>query len=267
MSLTRSQILDLRDLRHRKVREQTKSFIVEGAKSVMELRRSPLGAQRIWATAKGIESLPQDIHSEVEILDNATMNRISSMKNAPGVLALGRLPVWSSEEWHRKVNAEITPLVLVADAMNDPGNVGTMIRTAEWFGCAGIVLTEGSADAFNAKSVQASMGSVFRLPILNTDSSSFLGQWLGDVAVLDAHGTSIYDHEPRHGRSLALVVGSESHGPSEAWLSAPHNLVGIPKGNHAAGVPTESLNAAIAAAIGLSEINRKLLATVERPGH
>lgn len=230
--------------------------MVEGLKSVMELHRSPLVCKRVWATAKGIASLPQDLQQVAEVIDANAMTRLSSMKTAPGVLALAEMPDWTLERWQAAVANHPMPLVLVADQLNDPGNVGTLIRTADWFNCAGVVLTEGSADAFNAKSVQAAMGSVFRQPVLSCPTPSFLAAWKGAIAVLDAGGGDLDGFAPKAGAPLALVVGSESHGPSPEWssfeaIAIPHGLPG------AVNNQAESLNAAIAASIATAEIARK----------
>lgn len=232
----------------------------------MELHRSPLVSKRVWATSKGIATLPEDLQQIAEVIDPNAMSRLSSMKTAPGVLALAEIPDWTTEKWQAAVAHHPMPLVLVADKLNDPGNVGTLMRTADWFNCAGVVLTEGSADAFNAKSVQASMGSVFRLPILSCPISSFLAEWRGAVAVLDAGGKDLDGYSPPPGQPLALVVGSESHGPSPEWqsfdtIAIPHGLPGT-RNNDA-----ESLNAAIAASIATAEIARKWRVTPPSVGH
>lgn len=267
MPLTRAEILDIRNLRSRRERERTKTFVVEGLKSVMELHRSPLVCKRVWATAKGIATLPEDLQQVAEVIDANAMTRLSSMKTAPGVLALAELPDWTLERWLAAVANHPMPLVLVADQLNDPGNVGTLIRTADWFNCAGVVLTEGSADAFNAKSVQAAMGSAFRLPVLSCPAPAFLAAWPGAVAVLDAGGAHLDDYAPEPFSPVALVVGSESHGPSPVWhafdsIAIPHGL------SNASVAQAESLNAAIAASIATAEIVRKWRQTGPRPaGH
>lgn len=266
MPLTRAEILDIRNLRSRRERERTQTFVVEGLKSVIELHRSPLVCKRVWATAKGIASLPEDLQPIAEVIDANAMSRLSSMKTAPGVLAVAEMPDWTPAKWHAAVANHPMPLVLVADQLNDPGNVGTLIRTADWFDCAGVVLTEGSADAFNAKSVQAAMGSAFRLPILSSPAPAFLAEWTGAVAVLDAGGANLYDFVPPAVLPLALVVGSESHGPASDWggfdkIAIPH---GLPSGRQD---QAESLNAAIAASIATAEIARKWRDGLPHVGH
>lgn len=254
MSITRNEILEIKALRNRKDRETSGLFVVEGVKSVIELWKSAVEIQRLFATAKGIESLPDEMRPMATIVDSNAMSRISVMKTPPGVFAVARTPLLSAENWIAQVSEPPASLVIVADELSDPGNVGALVRIADWFGCQGVALTPGSADPFNAKSVQASMGSVFRVPLLVASAESLVARLPFDWAVLDASGTSLDDYTPPH--RLALVVGSESHGPVSDWKEA--SILGIPGGQSSERpVAAESLNASIAGAIAVAEITRK----------
>lgn len=268
MSLTRAETLKIRNLRLRRERERSGLFVVEGLKSVMELRMSPLQIQNIWATAKGIESMPLNSREDITIISSEMMTRISSLKTPPGILATAELPRWNWSDWMDAAQKHPIPLVLVADGLNDPGNLGTLIRTAHWLGCSGVAIIRGSADPFNAKSVQASMGSVFHMPIVEIELAEWLNSWQGDCAVLEANGQSLDRYFPDPRKALALVVGSESHGPQPEWVQKFPERVGIPMG------PTggqrkapESLNAAMAAGIAAAEIIRKWRMTSSSAAH
>lgn len=254
MSITRNEILEIKALRNRKDRETSGLFIVEGLKSVIELWKSAVEIQRLFATAKGTESLPEAMRPSATIVDSNTMSRISMMKTPPGVLAVARMPMLSEEDWIAQVSGPPASLVIVADEMSDPGNVGALVRIADWFGCQGVALTPGSADPFNAKSVQASMGSVFRVPLLVASAESLVARLPFDWAVLDASGSSLDHYHPPS--RLALVVGSESHGPVSDWRDAL--MLGIPGGQSPERPEAaESLNASVAGAIAVAEITRK----------
>lgn len=268
MSLTRAEILNIRNLRHRRERKRLGLFVVEGLKSVMELQRSPLQTRNIWATAKGIESMPPDSQKDVKVVPSQVMARMSSLKTPPGILATAEMPQLNWSDWLNAVEKHPIPLVLVADGLNDPGNVGTLIRTAHWLGCSGVALIQGSADPFNAKTVQASMGSVFHMPILEIPLAEWLDSWPGTCAVLEADGQSLDQYHPDPQETLALVVGSESHGPQPDWSQTQAVRLGIPMGTSGGHREApESLNAAMAAGIAAAEITRKWRMTSLSVGH
>lgn len=254
MPITRNEILEIKALRSRKDREASGLFVVEGVKSVMELWKSAVEIQRLFATLKGIESLPEEMRPTATIVDNNAMSRISAMKTPPGILAIAKTPMMTEDQWIAEVSESDPSLVVVADELSDPGNVGALVRIADWFGCQGVALTQGSADPFNAKSVQASMGSVFRVPLLVASAECLVSRLPFEWAVLDASGASLDDYIPPS--RLALVVGSESHGPISDWRNAV--MIGIPGGQSPERpVAAESLNASIAGAIAVAEITRK----------
>lgn len=254
MSITRNEILEIKGLRNRKERESSGLFVVEGLKSVIELWKSEVDIQRLFATAKGTESLPAEMRTLATIVDTNAMSRISSLKTPPGILAVAKTPMMTEDQWIAEVSKKDSSLVVVADELSDPGNVGALVRIADWFGCQGVALTLGSADPFNAKSVQASMGSVFRVPLLVASAETLVARLPFDWAVLDAAGNSLDDFNPPS--RLALVVGSESHGPVSNWKNT--EVLGIPGGQSPdRPAAAESLNASIAGAIAVAEITRK----------
>lgn len=142
--------------------------------------------------------------------------------------------------------------MLVLDRVQDPGNVGTIIRTAHALGASGVVLLPGSALVTHPKVLRAAMGSTFHLPVVRTDREE-VRAWLADhgveVWVADTQGERVHGGSPRG--PVAVVVGNEGAGVSDEWRAAAARLVSIPM---ASGV--ESLNAATAAAILLYEVAR-----------
>ncbi len=184
----------------------------------------------------------------VTVLPDDVFEQISGTESSQGVLALVRPKSWSLDHLFRRRS-----LVLVLDGVQDPGNAGTMIRCAEAFSATGVAMLKGSANPYNPKSVRASAGSIFRVPVVSgIDELLFLsavGQREVDLYCLSPHGGTLLHHCPFHG-SCAIVVGSEGRGVSERVRNKALDLR-IPT----AGV--ESLNAALAAGIALYEARKR----------
>lgn len=184
----------------------------------------------------------------VIVLDDAMFEAVSATESSQGVITLVHPPEWTLDSLFRT-----RPMAVVLDGIQDPGNAGTILRTAEAFGATGALFVKGSVSPYNPKALRASAGSVFRLPIL-TGLDPDLAR-----AALEQKRVAVYSAVPRGGKSLleldlgrgfALVVGSEGHGISTRLRSATVD-VRIPT----AGV--ESLNAAMAAGIILYEASRQ----------
>ena len=176
-------------------------------------------------------------------VSKADMERMSLMKTPPGVLAVAQMP-------SRKQKPKIQLPALLLEDLNDPGNLGTLIRTAEWFGRKQLLITSNTADEFNPKCVQASMGSLFRMEIIRLEESD-LAHLSEPMIGLDLHGESLYEHtmEP-----AIYVLGRESTGLSQEIRERCEKMVTIPGQGK-----TESLNAAMSGGLLLSEIFRKPL--------
>ena len=177
-------------------------------------------------------------------VSKADMERISLMKTPPGVLAVAQMP-------SRKQKHKIQLPALLLEDLNDPGNLGTLIRTADWFGMKQLLITSKTADEFNPKCVQASMGSLFRMEMIRLEDEDLLS--LTETMIgLDLEGEMLYEHamEP-----AIYVLGRESTGLSNEIRERCAKMVTIPGNGQ-----TESLNAAMAGGLLLSEIFRKPLA-------
>lgn len=187
-------------------------------------------------------------HTQVQVVPDELFQAVVSTESAQGVIALVEPPSWTVDELFRG-----TSFVLILDGVQDPGNAGTMVRTAEAFGATGAMFLKGSVSPFNAKSLRASAGSLFRLPFLHSVDA--------DVAraALQQRRVEVYAAAPRGEKTLqqvdltrrcALLVGSEAHGVSAKMRGCALD-VRIPT----AGV--ESLNAAVAASVILYEAARQ----------
>lgn len=237
-----------------KFRSEEGLFVVEGVKLVDELLTSSFVIKTIFATQAWIagKQFPTDRYLvDVEEISEAELKKISALTTPNQVLAVVRTknyqtPEFSSEEW-----------VLALDQIRDPGNMGTIIRTADWFGISRIVASIGTVDLWNPKVVQASMGSIFRIPVHYTDLAAYLeeAKTLSLVYGAFMEGSSIGNISL--GKEGVLVIGSESHGISpetEAFITHKITIPSAMAGNNGRA---ESLNASLATAILCYEINRQ----------
>lgn len=249
----------MRDLGRRRGRERRGLALAEGVRLVEEALASgvPLRgaavAPSLEATERGRalkEALDQAGVRQVT-LSNADLQRLADTDHPQGVVAIIEPPRWALE---RVAPAPRSP-VLVLDGVQDPGNVGTMLRTALALGAAGVVALPGTAELTNPKVVRGAMGALFRLPCVSTPDEA-LDAW---VAASDVElWAATMDGEPiadvaagSRGSAPALVIGNEGAGVRPELIARAARRVAIPMRGAA-----ESLNAAVAAAILLYEVTR-----------
>lgn len=247
--LSKAQISLIASLQHKKFRNQQQMFVVEGIKSVLEFASSNYKIQKIYATAEAAAKLgkiPQNI--KLEELNEVELSKISQLKNPQGALALVEIPDLTELNPDLMMNKHS----LVLDDVQDPGNLGTIIRTAEWFGIEFIICSIGTVDCYNPKVVQATMGSLSRVKIHYVDLEDFLQKSELPVfgALLD--GESIYDTDFK--TSGLILMGNEGNGIRKSLLPRIDHAVTIPRIGQA-----ESLNVAIATTLFCSEIARQSL--------
>ena len=146
-------------------------FVVEGNKLVSELLASDFKVENILVTETWLEKFPEMAASltSYEIVNAKQMEQMSSMVTPPGIIATAHTPSYNINP----KDAE-NEFILALDGINDPGNLGTMIRTADWFGINKIVCSNDCADAWQAKTIQSTMGSIFRIKVIETDLKEFL---------------------------------------------------------------------------------------------
>ncbi len=247
--LSKAQISLITSLQHKKFRTQHQLFVVEGIKSVMEFVGSSYKIQKIWATANAAAKLgkiPQNI--KLEEVTVAEFGKISSLKNPQGALATVEIP--AEDDLDPTILANKHSLIL--DDVQDPGNLGTIIRTAEWFGIEHLICSQGTVDAYNPKVVQATMGSLSRIKIHYLDIESFLEENKLPTfgALLD--GDSIYETD--FGKQGLIIMGNEGNGIRKDLIPKIQKKVTIPRVGAA-----ESLNVAVATTIFCSELTRQKL--------
>ena len=291
--LTKAEIQTIRSLGDKKGRNAAGLFVAEGPKLVTELvagmgMAAPLRVRRVLCTVAGAEHFgkavralrgghavggPGDVlgegsgivrsqnsglqspggwHGGPEVISHKEMERISSLKTPSDMLALVEIPRHGLSV--RGLSGELS---LALDGVQDPGNMGTILRLADWFGMRDVICSETTADCFNPKVVQATMGAIARVRVHYVP----LARWLGEVraAGIPVYGTFL-DGEPIYDAALSpggvIVMGSEGQGVSPEVAELVSRRLFIPP--FPVGEPTsESLNVATATAIVCSEFRRR----------
>jgi TrmH family RNA methyltransferase len=245
--MTKSDIKYIQSLAHKKQREEEGLFVVEGVKMVDELLLNfPDRIIKVYATETWINDRKKIVkkYKCFDCVDLESLERISFLHTANEVVALVTMPTIEM------VPSFSNGVTLVLDQIQDPGNLGTIIRTADWFGVKQIICSVDTSDAFSPKVVQASMGSLMRLNIFYLELEPVL-KHLGEVPIYTAelNGESLFDFEFR--LPSVLVIGNESRGVSEKISKLATKKITIPKLGNA-----ESLNASVASGIILSHAFR-----------
>jgi TrmH family RNA methyltransferase len=234
----------------RHAREEERAFVIEGVRLAREVVaaglpvRLVLHTESLDARGRGLANSLARLGAEVETVSEAVLAACSDTETPPGLLAVLPMPELALPD-------PLT-LALVADGLADPGNLGTLLRTASAAGVQVLFLTEGTVDAFNPKVVRGAMGAHLRLPIVSVPASELPQRLAGlRVWLAEARQGEPYDRVDWRPPS-ALVIGGEARGPQDSARALSPSLVHIPM---QAG--SESLNAAVAAAVILFEIARQ----------
>ena len=249
--LTKNTIKLIRSLELKKFRTRENSFVAEGPKVVGDLL-AVMRPKMLFATSQWIsENNTNGI--DVEIVSEDELSRISFLQHPQQVLAVFPMPSYGeSIDYTKELKGKLT---LALDSVQDPGNLGTIIRIADWFGIETILCSHETADAYNPKVIQATMGSIARVRIIYTDLTKTLEAIASQVPI---YGTFL-DGENIHSRQLpqeaVIVMGNEGKGISQEVAGLVTDRVLIP--NYPEGRPTaDSLNVAIATAITCAEFRR-----------
>ncbi|NJD20051.1 MAG: RNA methyltransferase [Gemmatimonadetes bacterium] len=242
-------------LRHRKTREREGLVLAEGIRSVREALAAGAEPQfavvspRLETLAWGADLLAtlRARVGDVETVGDSELDALADTERPQGVLAVFRQPGWDG--------STLVPggRYLVLDSVQDPGNVGTLVRAATAFRLDGVVALDGTADPWGPKAVRSSAGLAFRMPVLQVGADEAVDLLAGahiPVMVADAAGTDVATLS--HQESWALAVGNEGAGVREALRAAARRLVRIPMPG-----PVESLNAGVAGAILLYALTRE----------
>ncbi len=239
MSLSKNHYKLITSLQQKKYRQKHKLFIVEGMKVVEEFLDSSYELEMLFSTENRFSYL--DTFTEVS---EQELKKISSLKTPNKVLALFKIP--------ENKQVESSELIVVLDGINNPGNLGTIIRLCDWFGVDQLICSNETVDCYNTKVVQASMGSLTRIAIFYTDLQEYLSRISLPKFIADMEGETIYNRQLEP--PAVLIMGNESKGVSNSIKEFVDTKISIPRFGKLK--QTESLNVATATAIMLSEFRR-----------
>ena len=243
--LTKNTIKQIASLRQQKFRKELGLFVVEGRKMTEELLHSGFETVGLYATEAFLSDYPA--FAEAQTVTEIQMQQMSGQDTPPGILAVVRIP----KQGEIKTTSR---LVLALDGIANPGNMGTLIRTAEWFGIHDVVCSSDCVELWNPKVVQATMGSLFRVKVWATDLVTYLQKTKvngKDVYGALLEGENLFQMQAKP--EGILVIGSESHGIRTDVLPHITHPITIPR---VGGSVTESLNAAVAGAILMAEMTK-----------
>lgn len=245
---TKAALKHARSLHQKKYRELAGSFLVQGELSVRELLGSGWPVEALFATETMARTLGL---RDVEILPAHELDRLGTLESGNEIVAVVSKPV----------HAPFAPmaegeLVIALDGIADPGNLGTVLRIADWFGVRRVLCSPDCVDEFNPKCVQASMGGILRVAVYRDDLVRKLPELRSTgstIYLASMEGVSVFDVRLR--TPAVLVMGSESHGVSKAIRDLDSELISVPRLGGA-----ESLNVAMATSALCMEFTRQRLA-------
>jgi TrmH family RNA methyltransferase len=242
--LSKTQVKYIQSLGQKKSRDEEGLFIAEGPKIIEEFLTNPNARIRqVYALKSWIEANKSSIgNTELIEIDETELERISQQKNPNLALAVvEKFKLNESPDLRNKIT-------LALDTIQNPGNMGTLIRIADWFGVENIVCSNDSADVYNPKVIQATMGSIARVNIVYTD----LQKWISDNKQIASYATALSGKPVNAVGKLKegiIIIGNESKGVGDEIFELAKEKISIPKIGNA-----ESLNAAVATGIILSHV-------------
>jgi TrmH family RNA methyltransferase len=255
--LSRNQAKHIHSLKLPKFRQEHGQFVAEGLKLAEELLESNYKISEVFALAPWLEKHESAlIRKGIRFfeVDEIELGKISQLVTPNEVLMLVEIPDEPGDE------LLLPDLTLFLDRIQDPGNLGTIIRTADWFGIGLVVCSSGCADIYNPKVIQSTMGSITRVKVVERNGNEFLSGQAGKAVVFGAvaGGKNVYGADLRF--PAVVVIGNESKGISNDLLPLIGEQIGIPPFSGKA----ESLNAAVATAVICSEFRRRQSAVSSR---
>ncbi|WP_440055234.1 TrmH family RNA methyltransferase [Pseudoalteromonas sp. T1lg65] len=241
--ISKNQQKLLRSLGQKKYRKQQGLYLVQGEKNVLELLSAKIAVQQLFVTPEFISKHNKLLQGlEYTETTEDVLCKVSTLVSNNAAIAVTSIPV--------QPKIDTSGLVLALDGVSDPGNLGTIIRVADWYGLKQVIVSENCADQFNPKVISATMGSFVRVDVVRTELCEFLAAYQGDVYGAFLGGENV--HQCQFNEKAVLVMGSESHGISRTVEKYITKKVTIPNFGGA-----ESLNVAMASGIILDNIKRQ----------
>lgn len=237
--LSKNQVKLIQKLHHKKYRNELNLFIVEGKKSINEFLQAGYTPQLLIATEAFTTNVPQHLITPVS---KDELRKASTLQNPDEGLAVFEQPK------HKGILQE--GVIVALDNVQDPGNLGTIIRLCDWFGVETLLCNTQTVDCYNPKVVQASMGSLTRVAVHYLDLAAFLTTTALPVYTMDLKGENLYT--ATFPKDCILILGNEANGISSEVRALSNEVITIPRFSQ--HQRTESLNVAMAGAIILSEV-------------
>lgn len=252
-SMTNNRIKRLAALAQKaKLRKEEDSFLVEGPKMFLEAPRSWI--KEVYASEKFLAkcSFRKELEAfTYEVVSDEVFAKISDTKTPQGILSVLKCPHYEM----RQLLAKPNPLLVILENLQDPGNLGTILRAGEGAGIDGVIMTKETADLFNPKVIRATMGSIYRMPYLYVDDIRAAIMMLKEkgIAVYAAHlSDSVCYDEPDYAKGTAFLIGNEGNGLQKETADSASRYIKIPMQGQ-----VESLNAAAATTILMYEAARQ----------
>ncbi len=248
-------------LKKSKERREKKSFVVEGPKMVMEAPAEWLKAVYVSEFFEKnpenktflmeLENKCKSVQAQFEIVSDSVFKSVSDTQTPQGIMAVVSMPAY---EMKQLLQGEKTHL-LILESIQDPGNLGTMVRTGEGAGITGVIMNKTTVDLFNPKTIRSTMGSIYRVPFVVTENLAETMRELKQqgVSLYAAHlkGQHAYDEED-YTTACGFLIGNEGNGLSDEIADLANTYIKIPMEGQ-----VESLNAAISATLLMYEANRQ----------
>ena len=238
--ITKNQIKLIKSLRLKKNRIQSGFFVAEGEKIVDELLKSDLEAVNIFSISEKYKNLKNYIS-----INSTQLKQISNLKSPNKVLGIFKIPANKEIDFNSNI--------IALEEINDPGNLGTIIRLCDWFGIKNIICSENSVDCYNPKVVQSTMGSISRVSISYMEFDNLISSVSHNTVAADLNGKSLKEHI--FSKNQIIFFGNESNGFSQKVSSNIKTKITIQRYND----NVESLNVASSVAIVLSELKNQII--------
>jgi TrmH family RNA methyltransferase len=241
--ISKNQLKLIRQLGQKKYRKQFNQYLVQGEKNVLELLNSPLKVNDVFATQSFIDN-NQSSYPQTHFItaDEEQLTKVSTLVSNNAAIAIIDMPTTTLPDENS--------LILALDGVSDPGNLGTIIRVADWYGIKHIVASTDSADPYNPKTISATMGSFVRVSVSQVELPEYLSTLNMPIYGAFLDGQSV--HSTKFSGQGVLLMGSESHGIREQCAKLVSNKITIPAFGGA-----ESLNVAKATGIILYNFKRQ----------
>ena len=240
--LSKNQQKLIRALGQKKQRKLQGKFLVQGEKNVLELLDSNMECEQLFVTNAFFETNQKQLQEfKITVTDEDSLSKVSTLSSNNAAIAVVKTPAQGA--------VDTNGLIIALDGVSDPGNLGTIIRLADWYGIKTIVCSEDCADVYNPKTISATMGSFTRINVVTTDLVEYLEKTTKPVYGAFLDGKSV--HKTELNQEAVLLMGSESHGIRSNVEPLVTDKITIPSFGQA-----ESLNVAMATGIILDNIKR-----------